>query len=112
MESSNLMRKLDQFFKDYHNYFFYPEIKNMLSDGERETIEKNILNLDLYIFLIFSEKHRIGKNDNQLCSIIRNDSIEEFLSYRAEKKFSFDSKINHSIFETNYCFLENIKQFH
>lgn len=74
---------------------------------KEKLLKKNILDLDLYIFLIFSEKRRIGENDNQLCSIIRNDSIEEFLSYRAEKKFSFDSKINHSIFETNYCFLEN-----
>ena len=49
----------------------------------------------------YEEKRRIGENDSYICSLIRQDSIEEFVSYVNRTNFSLSSTINPSIFETN-----------
>ena len=88
--------------------YFYPEIK--------EFCEKyNFANNDQFQSLIdinsienFEEKRQKGENDFYICELIRNDSIEEFISYVNQKSISLSSQIETSIFETN-SFLLNKK---
>ena len=54
----------------------------------------------------FNQKREIGENDAFICELIRNDSIENFVSYVNKTNFSLTSKINYSIFETNSMLLK------
>ena len=47
------------------------------------------------------EKCRIGENDSYICSLILQESAEEFVSYVNRTKTSLLSQIQPSIFETN-----------
>ena len=49
----------------------------------------------------FEEKCRIGENDSYICSLIRQDSVEEFISYVNKNNVSLSSQILPSIYETN-----------
>lgn len=50
----------------------------------------------------FEENRRKGENDSYICQLIRNDSIEEFVSYTNRMNYSLTkSIIPSSIFETN-----------
>ena len=51
----------------------------------------------------------IGKYDSSICKIIRNDEIDEFITYITKTYFSLSSHTNPSIFETNK-FLFDITQ--
>lgn len=49
----------------------------------------------------FDEKRKEGENDSHICSLIRNDSVIEFIKYVTENNYSLDYTITSSIFETN-----------
>lgn len=49
----------------------------------------------------FDKKRRIGENDSYICSLNRQDSVEEFIGYLNQKNYSLSSTITPSIFETN-----------
>ena len=51
-------------------------------------------------FDTFEKKCLEGENDSYICTLIRNDSVEEFIT-------NF-SQISNSIFETNLFLIENI----
>lgn len=51
-------------------------------------------------------KRLIGENDNLICHIIRNDSIEEFVKYVHQANIPLRSQIPRSIYETNSLLLE------
>lgn len=54
----------------------------------------------------FHSKRKIGENDDLICELIRQDSIEQFIIYIEQNDISIDSIINHSIFETNAFLLK------
>ena len=64
-----------------YRHFFYPEIKNFISENERKITEEELLALDSNILINFDEKRTIGENDSYICQLIRQDSIEEFVSF-------------------------------
>ena len=99
----------------YPQYFF-PEIKPFLSqktyllesDDFHSSNDINDLEYEHTMAKMskelpedFEEKRKIGENDNYLCQLIRNDSIEEFLNYIKQNNISLSSKVSHSIYETN-----------
>ena len=94
-------------------YFFIKEIrKSFGSFIEEERIKaiedelqrKNIDILDEN----FDKKILAGENDSYICSLIRNDSIKEFVSYINRSGLSISNTlIENSIFETNSFLLEN-----
>ncbi|KAK8882992.1 hypothetical protein M9Y10_045639 [Tritrichomonas musculus] len=49
----------------------------------------------------FEVKRQIGENDSYICWLIRNDSIEEFVTYVNQANVPLSSKIEQSIYETN-----------
>ena len=82
-------------------HFFYPEIREFISDEKREEIEKEIIAINENNFDDYFSKRFQGENDSYLCSLIRTDSVEEFISYYNKRNFSLNKRIEPSIFETN-----------
>ena len=64
-------------------------------------IEKELLEIDSNIFDRFEEKREEGENDTHICSIIRRDSVDEFIEYVNQTNISLEHQIKSSIFETN-----------
>ena len=68
--------------------------------------------MDKNIFSNFDEKRRIGENDSYVCELIRNDSIEEFVSYVNQNNISVkNARIKDSLFETNTFFIKKNPTF-
>ncbi|KAK8897605.1 hypothetical protein M9Y10_015566 [Tritrichomonas musculus] len=81
--------------------FFLPEIKKYEEENENKTqkIEDNIN---------FEDNRKIGENDSYISTLIRNDSVEEFITYVNKINLPLsDTKIAKSIFETNPLLIEN-----
>ncbi|KAK8881421.1 hypothetical protein M9Y10_004157 [Tritrichomonas musculus] len=96
--------KIQQF---HYRMYFYPEIKNFLSEEQKKAIEEEINNHDETILNNFEEKRKKGENDSYICELIRNDSIELFVAYCTRTNCSLNSKIKTSIFETNLFLIKN-----
>ena len=77
--------------------FFIPELQNFMNSNEfsKQDIEY-LNNLEE-----FEKKRQQGENDFYICSLIRNDSVEEFITYLHQQNISTSSQINMSIFEIN-----------
>lgn len=81
----------------YHQ-FFYPEIKKYLESQEIKKLEQEISQQDINEF---KNKRKIGQNEIYLCELIRNDSIEDFITYHSRNMFILQATIVPSIYETN-----------
>ena len=79
----------------------YPKIKEFLLEKKQKQIENEIIHRYKEDISTFEEKCKIGENDSYICSLIRSDSIKEFVIYVNKTNLSFSSKIKPSIFETN-----------
>lgn len=87
---------------DYNKYpeYFAPEIDQFMK-------KSTLLNKDLYFDIKkeipedFEGKREFGENDNLICQLIKNDSIEEFIIYIEKNDYSINSTIPKSIYETN-----------
>ena len=79
-------------------YFHYKTIENKEKQDEIESKLTKRFKLNVDSILQLCQK---GENDSKICGLIRNDSLNDFIDYTAQKKFDFDSKIPFSIFETN-----------
>lgn len=89
----------------YH--FFYPEIKEFNKKEEIEEIEKELLSIDPNIFDHFDEKRHEGESDTYICTLIRQDSVDDFISHVTRTKIPLTSMIQPSIFETNQFLIDN-----
>lgn len=49
----------------------------------------------------FDRKRETGENDTYIAEMIRNDLVDDFISYVTRTNTSLTSTIPHSIFETN-----------
>ena len=94
-EKFKMMNYPEYFFKEFEKFY------------DKELKEKIISkNSDINNFEIFEQKRKKGENDDLLCQIIQNDSLDEFISYFNDKKLIVYIKISHSIFETNYFLIK------
>ena len=82
-------------------YYMYPVIKEYINETSQKNIEKNISQKYDEDISIFKEKCKIGENDSYICSLIREDSVEEFISYVNRINLPLCSKIEPSFYETN-----------
>ena len=58
-------------------------------------------------FELFETNRKNGENEDYVCTMIRNDSIDEFVVYVNRKKnYSLSSNIKESIFEINALLLK------
>ena len=84
--------------RNYPAYFFN-EFDTFFKGDMRKEIElkcENDKNTDLY-----SKRREIGENESYLCELIRNDSINEFITYINCENISMSSEVKPSIFESN-----------
>ena len=88
-------------------YYFYPEIEKFIGKEEMKDVQKELLLIDENIFEYYDKKRQEGENDSYICTLIRQDSVEEFISYISRNNYSLTSKITASIFETNSFLIEN-----
>lgn len=86
-------------------HYFYPELKHYLSDEQlKESIEKDI---DEFGDETYQHLRLQGENEQRVCELIRNDSLDDFISHVTENKISLFSPIQTSIFETNTFLIKN-----
>ena len=87
-------------------HFFYPEMEQFLGEEKMKFIKNDLLNKSENVFDNYDLKRKEGQNDSHICSMIRKDSIKEFVSYMIRTNSSLSSKIPPSIFETNSFLIE------
>ena len=86
-------------FKTY--YYLYPVMKEFLEEKLQKEIEEEIIRKYSETISSFEEKCQIGENDSYICSLIRSDSVEEFIAYVNRTNLSLLTKIKPSIYETH-----------
>ena len=86
---------IDQFQNKDHQYF-YPEVQSVTDNRTTPKNKQNELQIE-----DFKIKRNIGENDDYICYLIRNDSVEDFISYINRKNIPLSTTIKPSIFETN-----------
>lgn len=92
-----------------YRHYFYPEIKPLISDDLIRMIEGELFEIDNNYSKNFEFNRQSCENDSYICQLIRNDSVEDFVSYvnRANLSLS-ESRVKHSLFETNrYLIINN-----
>ena len=92
---------------NYFSHFFYPEIKPFIDSETIEKIESEFSSFDPSVHHNFDKKRQIGENDSYICSLIRQDSVEKFISFVNSTNLPLSSKIKRSIFETNSFLQKN-----
>lgn len=80
--------------------FFYPEVKRFLTkNGKYGPIIAS--NTTFKKDETFERKRREGENDSLICSLIREDSLEDFVRKFCEEKRSPSDEVPPSLFETH-----------
>lgn len=93
-----------KFHRKFYFHYFYPEIKNFISDEKlKNEIEKSV---SKYSCDLFEKLRQNGENEEEICRIIRNDSISDFTSHVSNEKRNIFEPIRRSIFETNNLLLK------
>ncbi|KAK8842482.1 hypothetical protein M9Y10_026071 [Tritrichomonas musculus] len=82
---------------DFDNRYFY---LNYFSN-ELGQINSSFRLDDSYNGPLDEEKRKIGENDAEICSIIRNDAIDDFINFVSKNSIDLTMKIEPSIYETN-----------
>ena len=75
--------------------------ESQFSDFFAFEINKTLDDKNEFNFQEYETKRQIGENDSYICSLIRQDSVEEFISYVNKTVYSLLNRIEPSIFETN-----------
>ena len=55
---------------------------------------------------IIPENCKIGENESYICSLIRQDSVEEFIIFVNQRNISLSMKINSTVYETNIFLID------
>ena len=93
---------------DKYLLYFYPEIKDKIDAEELEQIEEDLNKYYPEILDDFENIRECGENELYICSLIRNDSVEEFIIYMNKTNLPVSTIIKTSLFETN-IFLMNVE---
>lgn len=100
----------DEYTTSRYAEYFSPELQPLLTDkliNKYKSQNQNLKNSEFIqkvkkeIPSDFYAKRREGENEDYLCQLIRNDQIEDFVSYSNQANFSLSSEVTESIFETN-----------
>ena len=97
----------DEKHKNKYCHFFYPEVKNFLTEEKSQEIEKELLLNDPYYKINFNEKRHEGENEKELFALIRKDEVEKYIEYINFNKISLRILIEPSIYETNSFLISN-----
>ncbi|KAK8889715.1 hypothetical protein M9Y10_034468 [Tritrichomonas musculus] len=92
----------DYWSESYVKYFYF-ECKPFIPTKLLEELESDLSKIDRQTF---EENRKIGENDQFICQLIRNDSIDDFITFVNQTNLPFSSKIKRSIYETNEYLLQ------
>ncbi|KAK8871525.1 hypothetical protein M9Y10_007254 [Tritrichomonas musculus] len=92
---------------DHSDLYFYPEIRNKIKEEKKENLENQIQKIDP--IEVFESKRLIGENDSEICKLIREDSVVEFITYVSANIIDVSSQTPYSIYETNSFLLSREK---
>ena len=87
-------------------YYFFSEIKNYLTEEMKKSIENQIKKEFNISVEIFEAKVKEGVNDLPVCNIIRQDSIQDFVSYVNRTNLSLTTEIQADFYESNSLLIE------
>ena len=88
----------------YHLYFL-PEINKYGDEKAKKIYEEDVKKVDLNSYE-FNRKS--GENESELCSLIREDKSQEFVTYITKNNITISNETVHdSIFETNRFLIKN-----
>ncbi|KAK8839416.1 hypothetical protein M9Y10_031766, partial [Tritrichomonas musculus] len=87
-------------------HFFIPELEKFIGEEKMAFIKSELLKKDPTFFTNYEEKREKGENDSYICSLIREDSVKEFITYVNRHNISPSNQILPSIFETNLFLIE------
>lgn len=90
-----------------YSHYFYPEIKSSIPENLKTMIENELQEINPTILDNFEENRQIGENDSYICQLIRQDDVQEFISYITRKNISTSQKVPPSLFETNPFLINN-----
>ncbi|KAK8882515.1 hypothetical protein M9Y10_045157 [Tritrichomonas musculus] len=93
--------KKEKYQRAKYFYFFYPEIKTFIDEKQRDEIENEVNKTSKNNPCLFEDMRTKAENPEPICEIIRNDSIDDFVSYLTLHTNSKNMIIEPSIFETN-----------
>lgn len=88
----------DQYKARFYPQYFYTEFKQLYTDDSIRLEESEMEN--------FEEKRKIGENDTFVCKLIREDLLEEFITFVQRSNLPLNATVN-SIFETNTFLCKN-----
>lgn len=104
----------DEKYIDYkYHLYLMPEIKSYLDENPEIKEEEEEYNDGWYKDINkelpenFYELRKSGENDNFICKLIREDSLNEFISFISQNNIPLNSKIDDSIYETNKYLIKN-----
>ena len=90
--------------KKYYMYFA-PELRSHTESIKKATVflydNTTIKEIMEELPENFYENRKRGENENYICELIRNDSVEEFIRYVNQNNYPLESLVNPSIYETN-----------
>ena len=89
------------------SYYLFSKIKNFIKDKERKSLEKEITQIFNENIETFEMKCKNGENDSYLFSLIRQDSIQNFIIYVNKTNLSLDSTIKPDYSESNKFSIDN-----
>ena len=90
-------------------HFFYPEVKKFATEEEIKRIESQLIEKNPNIFSNFDQSRHEGENPSKICSLIRQDSVEDFIAHVHKNIIPLSSIIVPSIFETNSFLIKKEK---
>ena len=70
-------------------HFFIPELENFAGEEKMKFVKNELLKAEPTIFTNYEEKREEGENDSYICSLIRQDSIEDFIIYLNRHRLKF-----------------------
>lgn len=104
----------DKYSKAKYPIYFYKEIKPFINDRLKKQIEEENKEIILAIETksqIFEQNRKFGENDTYICELIRNDSVEKFISHITKNNIPLYKLIESSIYETNSFLLDKQPSF-
>lgn len=102
----NVDNAIAQYFLQKNDFYFFHEIKFFIENKKKEIIESKLAKFEPGILNKYEEKRRVGENDSYICFLIRNDLIDEFITFVNQTNLTLSNSIKPSIFETNSFLLK------
>lgn len=93
-----------EFEKYQYLYYFFPEAKDFIDSWTRIGMQNKLKKISTPEKFELNRKN--GENESNICKLIRNDSVDEFIILLNQNDITYKTAVPHSIFETN-LFLYN-----